>query len=312
MGCMGKPSKSKDLLSIADLQPQEVEAIVRHALRLKKKQETPRPLEGKIIALLFEKPSLRTRSSFEVGIRQLGGQAVYFGKDEVGLGVREPVADVTRVLDRIFDGIVARVFSHENLKVMAAHTRKPVVNALSDAEHPCQALADLLTLLERFNGFKGRKLAFVGDGNNVAASLALACASVGAEFAIASPKQYQVPAGQWDEARRRAAATGTRVSWHESPKEAVQGADAVYTDVFVSMGQEAEQAERLRAFAGYQVNPELMKHAKPGAIFLHDMPAHEGEEISKGMLDHPSSAVFDQAENRLHAQKAMLVWIFAQ
>ena len=309
---MGKPSKTKDFLCIADLQPSEVEAVVRHALRLKKKQEAPRPLEGKFIALLFEKPSLRTRSSFEVGIRQLGGQAVYFGKEEVGLGVREPVSDVTRVIDRMFDGIVARVFSHESLKVMATHTRKPVVNALSDVEHPCQALADLLTLLEWFGDFKGRKVAYVGDGNNVAASLALACASVGAEFAIASPKQYQVSAEQWDEAKGRAAITGTRVSWHETPQQAVQDADAVYTDVWVSMGQEAESAERLRAFAGYQVNPELMKRAKPGAIFLHDMPAHEGEEVSKGMLDHPSSAVFDQAENRLHAQKAMLTWLFAR
>jgi len=312
MGCMGKPSKSKDFLSIADLQPQEVEAVVRHALRLKKRQEAPRPLEGKFIALLFEKPSLRTRSSFEVGIRQLGGQAVYFGKEEVGLGVREPVADVARVLDRMFDGIVARVFSHENLKVLASHTQKPVVNALSDVEHPCQALADLLTLLERFNGFAGRKLAYIGDGNNVAASLAIACASVGTEFAIASPKRYQVPSEQWGEALRRAATADTRVSWHESPQEAVQGADAVYTDVWVSMGQEAENAVRMKAFAGYQVNPGLMKRAKPGAIFLHDMPAHEGEEISKGMLDHPSSVVFDQAENRLHAQKALLARLFAQ
>jgi ornithine carbamoyltransferase len=309
---MGKPSKAKDFLSIADLQPQDVESVVRHALRLKKKQEATRPLEGKFIALLFEKPSLRTRSSFEVGIRQLGGQAVYFGKEEVGLGVREPVPDVARVLDRMFDGIVARVFSHENLKLLASHTRKPVVNALSDVEHPCQALADLLTLLERFNGFKGRKLAYIGDGNNVAASLALACASVGTEFAIASPKEYKVPAEQWDEAARRAAATGTRVSWHESPQEAVNGADAVYTDVWVSMGQEAENAVRMKVFKGYQVNPALMKRAKPGAIFLHDMPAHEGEEISKGMLDHPSSVVFDQAENRLHAQKAMLARLFAQ
>ena len=295
----------KDFLSISDLSPDELGRIVREAREMKA-GVSKRPLEGKIIALLFEKPSLRTRVSFEVGIRQLGGECIYLGKDDVGLGVREPEADVARVLDRWVDAIVARVFSHRSLELLAENTTIPVVNALSDLEHPCQAIGDLLTISEHKGTTEGLRVAFVGDGNNVASSLALACASVGADFTVASPPDYQVPSIVWEEAKRRAAVNETRVGWVELPQYAVRDADVVYTDVWVSMGQADERSKRLEAFKDYQVDGELMAYAKPDAIFMHDMPAHEGEEIAKGMLNHPQSVVFDQSENRLHAQKAIL------
>jgi ornithine carbamoyltransferase len=268
------------------------------------------PLRGKIIALLFEKPSLRTRVSFDVGIRQLGGQCVYLSNDDVGLGVREPAADVARVLDRWVDGIVARVFSHRSLEILAEYASIPVINALSDLEHPCQALGDILTISEHKGDLEGLRVAFVGDGNNVAASLSLACASVGAEFVLASPPDYQIPTIVWEEAKLRAAEKETRVGWVELPQQAVREADVVYTDVWVSMGDEDERDERLETFADYQVNNELMEYARPDGILMHDMPAHEGEEIAAGMLDDPRSVVFDQAENRLHAQKAIMVELF--
>ena len=295
----------KDFLSISDLASEEVAQLVRDAKQLKDGASS-RPLEGKVVVLLFEKPSLRTRVSFEVGIRQLGGECVYLGGDDVGLGVREPVPDVARVLDRWVDAIVARVNSHRSLELLAENTGVPVVNALSDLEHPCQAVGDLLTMTEHKGATDGLKVAYVGDGNNVAASLALACASTGAHFTIASPPGYRVPDIAWDEARRRATANETALEWVERPGDAASGADVVYTDVWVSMGQDAETAERRVAFEGYRVDPELMAAAASGAIFMHDMPAHEGEEISEGMLYHPQSVVFDQAENRLHAQKAIL------
>jgi ornithine carbamoyltransferase len=301
--------KARDFLSIADLTPEEVGWLVESAHQMKKGR-SPRPLEDKIVVLLFEKPSLRTRVSFEVGIRQLGGQCVYLSRDDVELGVREPVADVARVLDRWVDAIVARVFSHGSLELLAKHTTVPVVNALSDLEHPCQAMGDLLTIRERKGALQGLRVAFVGDGNNVAASLALACASVGADFILAAPREHQIPTIVWEEALERASISGSRVGWVELPQQAVRGADVVYTDVWVSMGQESDSEERLKAFGDYQVNEELMSYARPDAIFMHDLPAHEGEEIARGMLDHPRSAVFDQAENRLHAQKAVLAELF--
>ena len=302
--------KGKDFLSVADLAPDEVWPMIQKAERMKRGQ-TPRSLEGKIVALLFEKPSLRTRVSFEVGIRQLGGECVYLSKDDVGLGVREPAEDVARVLERWVDGIVARVFSHRSLELLSENASIPVVNALSDLEHPCQAIGDMLTMYEHKGGPEGLSVAFVGDGNNVASSLALACASVGADFVIAAPKGYQMPTLVWEEAQHRASFKESGLAWVEEPEEAVRDADVVYTDVWTSMGQESEQAERIKAFAGYQVNEELMRGARPGAVFMHDMPAHRGEEVSEGMLDHPGSVVFDQAENRLHAQKAILAELFS-
>ena len=297
--------KGKDLLSISDLEPDEVSRIVQKAGQMKR-DGTPRLLEGKVVALLFEKPSLRTRVSFEVGVRQMGGSCIYLSQADVGLGVREPVPDVARVLDRLVDVIVARVFSHSSLEILAENTSIPVINALSDLAHPCQALGDMLTIHERKGALEHPRVAFVGDGNNIASSLALACASVGTDFVIAAPRDYRVPTIAWEEARRRAAVGGSLLDWVESPREAVRGADIVYTDTWISMGQEAEAEERRRVFAAYQVNEELMKLAKPDASFMHDMPAHRGEEVSEEMLDGPSSIVFHQAENRLHAQKAIL------
>ena len=302
--------KGKDFLSIADLAPDEVGPLVQKASQMKG-GHTARSLEGKTMAILFEKPSLRTRVSFEVGIRQLGGQCVYLGKDDVGLGVREPEADVARVLDRWVDGIVARVFSHRSLEILAEKASVPVVNALSDLEHPCQAIGDLLTIYEHKGHLEGLSVAFVGDGNNVAASLALACASVGANITLASPKGHRIPTTVWEEAEQRARLKESDMTWLEDPQQAVRGADVVYTDVWTSMGQESEQADRLEVFSRYQVNEELMRLAKPDAVFMHDMPAHRGEEVSEGMLDHPRSVVFDQAENRLHGQKAILADLFS-
>ncbi len=299
----------KDFLSIADLSSNEVGQLIERAAQMKS-GPAERPLVGRTIAMLFEKPSLRTRVSFEVGIRRLGGDCFHLGGPEVGLGEREPVPDVARVLDRWVDAVVARVNSHESLKLLAEHTTVPIVNALSDVEHPCQAMADLLTVLEHRGRLDGQRVAYVGDGNNVAASLALACASVGADFVIASPPDYRVDGATWEEATRRACVSGGSVSWVEGPEDAARDADVMYTDVWVSMGQDAETEARHRAFEGYQVSPALMELAKPGAIFMHDMPAHEGEEITAGMLDHPQSVVFDQAENRLHAQNAVLSYLF--
>ena len=301
--------KGKDFLSITDLGPEEVVGTVRAAARMKG-GEASRPLEGKVLALLFERPSLRTRVSFEVGIRQLGGECIYLSRDDVGLGVREPVSDVAGVLDRWVDGIVARVASHRSLQILAERMSAPVVNALSDLEHPCQAMGDLLTIQEHKDGLEGVNVAFVGDGNNVAASLALACASAGANFTIAAPSGYRVPDLVWEQALRRAAVSETELEWVEDPRQAVRGADVVYTDVWVSMGDEAEQEERLRAFEGFQVDADLFAEARHDAVFMHDMPAHRGEEISEGMIEHPRSVVFDQAENRLHAQKAILARLY--
>ena len=301
---------NKDFLSISDLTPSELGELVQQAESVKSTR-ADRPLDGKIVALLFEKPSLRTRVSFEVGIRQLGGDCVYLAKEDIDLGVREPVEDVARVLDRWVDGVVARVFEHSTLQTLASCMSVPVINALSDIEHPCQALADLVTISQHKGAFDGLRVAYVGDGNNVAASLSLGCASVGADFAVASPTEYRIPDAVWEEAMARASTSGSTVNWFETAHLAVSGADVVYTDTWVSMGQEDEKEARSIAFAEYQVNPQLMNHAKPDSIFMHDMPAYEGAEISKGMLDDPRSVVFDQAENRLHAQKAIMIDLFS-
>jgi ornithine carbamoyltransferase len=302
--------KGKGFLSITDLAPEDVERMIESAGRMKNGQAS-RSLDGKTIALLFEKPSLRTRVSFEVGIRQMGGDCIYLSKEDVGLGVREPESDVAGVLERWVDGIVARVFSHRSLELLAQRASIPVVNALSDLEHPCQALGDLLTMRQHKGALEGVQVAFIGDGNNVASSLALACASVGADFVLASPEDYRVPDFVWEEARKRAAPHESRIEWTDDARKAVDGADVVYTDVWTSMGQEAEAADRLRAFDGYRVDEGLFEAAAPDAVFMHDMPAHRGEEVSATMLDHPRSVVFDQAENRLHAQKAILDSLFS-
>jgi len=295
----------RDLISIADMSPQDIRRVVNTALMMKSGRSSS-VLKGKTLALLFEKPSLRTRVSFDVAMQQLGGHAVYLSPAEVGLGEREPVADVARVLSRYVDAIAARTFKHETVEELARWADVPVINALSDGEHPCQALADLLTIYEKKGRWRGLVLAFVGDGNNVARSLMLGSALAGMDFRIASPQGYGISTELVDKAKSLAAASGATVACVESPQEAVSGADVVYTDVWMSMGQEKEQAERQRAFSGYQVNAELLALASPDAIVMHDLPAHRGEEIADEVIEGPRSVVFDQAENRLHAQKAVL------
>ena len=303
------PTK-RDLLSITDLSPDETLGIIRRAKEMKNRTPT-KTLSDKNVALLFEKPSLRTRTSFQVGIQQLGGYSVYLGQNEVGLNSREPVADVARVLSGYVDCIVARVNCHQHLLDLAEYANVPVINALSDQEHPCQILADLLTIDEHLGKLNGLKLAFIGDGNNVARSLCLALPSMGVSFAIAAPDEYDLDEASLKLARRRASADSVEVLALREPADAVKGADIVYTDVWASMGQEEEAAERFRAFQGYNVDPALLALANTGALFMHDMPAHYGEEVPAGMLEHPQSVAFAQAHNRLHAQNALLEFLLS-
>ena len=307
---MTTTTRGKHLLSIADLSVDEVDGLIRRAAELKG-GPAPQVMAGKSAALLFEKPSLRTKVSFDVAVHQLGGHPIYMGRDEVGMGVREPVSDTARILSRYVSVIIVRTFAQSTLETLAQYSSVPVINALSDDEHPCQALADLLTIYEKKGRLKGTTIAYIGDGNNVAVSLALGAASVGANFTIASPAGYEMPDTAVEEVVRRAETTGVEVALLEDPREAVRGADVVYTDVWTSMGQEAETERRRVAFAGYRVDPELMALAGDEAIFMHPLPAHPGEEIAEGMQEHPQSVVFDQAENRLHAQKAALLEIMA-
>jgi len=300
--------KGKDLLSISDLSGDDIRLLISDAVDTKARGWLSL-LDGKVLALIFEKPSLRTRVSFEIAMRQLGGQTVYLSPAEVGLGERESVPDVARVLSRYVDAIAARTFSHQTLEILASYSGVPVINALSDLEHPCQALADLLTIYEKKGELDGLTLAFVGDGNNVAHSLLLAASLTGVNFRIASPTDYAVQEGILYRAKEYAAASGAEIFCTEEPHLAVNGADIVYTDVWTSMGQEAEAQERRSIFANYQVNGELLSLAKEDAIIMHPLPAHRGEEVSEDILDSPQSVVFDQAENRMHLQKALLAQI---
>ena len=303
------PNK-RDLLSVTDLGPDETLEIIHRAKEMKIQNPT-KPLFERNVALLFEKPSLRTRTSFQVGIQQLGGYSVYLGENEVGLGTRETVSDIARVLSGYVDCIVARVYSHQHLVELAEHASVPVINALSDWEHPCQIIADLLTIDEHLGKLKGLKLAFIGDGNNVARSLCLALPALGVTFAIATPKGYNLDEASLKRARQLAAPNSVDVLALTEPTKAVEGADVVYTDVWASMGQEDEVARRSRSFLGYTVDPALLAQANAGALFMHDMPAHYGEEVPAGMLEHPQSVAYAQAHNRLHAQKALLEFILS-
>jgi ornithine carbamoyltransferase len=296
----------KDLLSIADLNRKEIEHLIEQALHIKQ-GESPPLLSGRTLALLFEKPSLRTRVSFEMAMYQLGGHAIYLSPEEVGLGKREPAADIARVLSRYVDGIAARTFSHETIQILAGHSSVPVINALSDLEHPCQALSDLFTIYENRRKLTGLTLAFIGDGNNVANSLLLSACLVGMNFHFASPPGYEVREEVLNQGKAFAALSGSQIKLTGDPYEAAKDADIVYTDVWASMGQEGEAEKRHLAFSGYQVDNKLLSLAKGDVLFMHALPAHHGEEISVGMIDDPRSVVFDQAENRLHMQKALLV-----
>lgn len=275
-----------------------------------KQELTPKLLSGKVMALLFEKPSLRTRVSFEVAIHQLGGHCLYLSPDEVGIGKREPIADVAQVLCRYVDGIIARTFSHQTLQTLALHSSVPVINALSDVEHPCQALADILTIYEKRGGLRGLSLAFIGDGNNVAHSLLLAASLTGINFRIASPAGYEMKKEIVQTAQRIAVHTGSQIVLTEDYRQVAKDADIVYTDVWTSMGQETEAEQRRTAFSDYRVDAHLLSLAKKDVLFMHPLPAHHGEEIASGLLDHPSSVVFDQAENRLHLQKTLMAEMF--
>jgi ornithine carbamoyltransferase len=297
---------AKDLLSIADLNSQQIQLLMSNTQDIKAQGQST-ALSGKTLALLFEKPSLRTRISFELAIQQLGGQAIYLSPAEVGLGQRESVPDVARVLSRYVDIIAARTFSHQTLELLAENAGLPVINALSDREHPCQALADLFTVYEKKGELSGLSLAYVGDGNNVASSLLLAASLCGMDFRLASPTGYKVPADIMKQAEKFADESGGSILDTEDTGLAVSSADVVYTDVWTSMGQEAEAEDRRHVFAPYQVNDELMSLASNGAILMHPLPAHRGEEVAPDVLDGPQSVVFDQAENRLHLQKALLV-----
>ncbi len=297
--------RGKDLLSVSDLDTSEINLLISEAVDMESKGWLSL-LEGKTMVLLFEKPSLRTRVSFETAMRQLGGESLYMSPAEVGLGERESVPDVARVLSRYADVIVARTFSHNTVKGLAESASIPVINALSDVEHPCQALADMLTIFEKKGGLEGQNLAYVGDGNNVAVSLMLAAVLTGVNFAIASPPDYSLDKRMLSLAQGYALGSGVEICQTDDPAEAVSGADVVYTDVWTSMGQEEESPRRRQAFASYKVTPEILSLAKADAIFMHPLPAHRGEEVSDEVLDGPRSVVFDQAENRLHIQKALL------
>jgi len=298
----------KDLLSVSDLDRKEIEQLIEQALHMKQ-EGAPPLLPGRTLALLFEKPSLRTRVSFEIAMYQLGGHSIYLSPEEVGLGKREPAADVARVLSRYVDGIAARTFSQETLRILAGHSSVPVINALSDLEHPCQALSDLLTIYEKKGRLLGLTLAFIGDSNNVANSLLLAACLLGMNFHIASPPGYEVRGEVLSQGRKFAALSGSQIQLTSDPYEAAKDADIVCTDVWASMGQEVEVEQRRLAFSGYQVDNKLLSLAKGDVLFMHPLPAHHGEEISAGLLDDPRSVVFDQAENRLHLQKALLARI---
>jgi ornithine carbamoyltransferase len=292
----------KDLISIADLSSKDIQGLIESAVELKRKRIGTQ-LKGKTLAMIFEKPSLRTRVSFDVGMYELGGHSIYLSPAEIGLGKREPVEDVAAVLSRYVHGIMARTFAHDTVVQLANHATVPVINGLSDEEHPCQILADLQTIYEKKGALKGLSVAYIGDANNCANSLLLACAITGMEFRIACPAGY----APTDDIMLKATDMRGRVLITDDPRIAVQDADVIYTDVWTSMGQEEESAKRRKAFAGYQVNSKLISAARKNVIFLHPLPAHYGEEVAAGMLRKPQSVVFDQAENRLHMQKAILV-----
>lgn len=304
--------KGKDLLTLADLEPQEILTLLEKAVVLKEKtlkKQFEQPLKGKILGIIFDKSSTRTRVSFEVGMIQLGGSALYLNGNDLQLGRGETVADTAQVLSQYLDGIMIRTFSHKSVEELAEYADIPVINGLTDLYHPCQALADLLTIYEQKGKLKGLKLAYIGDGNNVAHSLMIACTKVGMDVSIASPKGYHPDKTITARCEDFAIQAGANMVITESPQEAVQGADIIYTDVWTSMGQELENEQRLKDFHEYQVNETLLKAANEDYLFMHCLPAHRGEEVTAEVIDGQHSVVFEQAGNRLHAQKALLVEI---
>lgn len=306
--------KPKHLLSITDITQKNILAVLNLAVKLKREYRGARRskalLAEKTLIMIFEKPSLRTRLSFEIGMTQLGGHAIYLAPSDIGLGVRESVSDVAKVASRMGDIIMARTFKHITVTELARHSHVPVINGLSDLEHPCQILADLLTITEYKGKLAGLKLAFVGDGdNNVTHSLALASGILGIHFSVASPNGYAMLPQITQAAIKLATKTGGSIMQTTDPVHAVMDADIVYTDTWVSMGDEAQKIKRLKAFSPYQVTQKLMSHAKQNVLFMHDLPAYRGNEVATEVIDGQQSIVFDQAENRLHAQKALMVYL---
>ncbi|AKS37604.1 ornithine carbamoyltransferase [Anoxybacillus gonensis] len=302
--------KGKDFLTLADYSKEEIEYLLHLALELKEKQQNGErytPLSGKTLAMIFEKPSTRTRVSFEVGMVQLGGHALHLSSRDLQIGRGETIADTARVLSEYVDGIMIRTFEHEKVEELAHYATIPVINGLTDDDHPCQALADLLTIYEVKGKLQGLKLAYIGDGNNMAHALMLAAAKVGMHCAVASPKGYEPKEAVVNEAKNIASESGATIVVTNDPYEAIVDADVVYTDVWASMGQEAEADERMHIFAPFQVNETLVQQAKSDFMFLHCLPAHRGEEVTEGVIDGVRSYIFQQAGNRLHAQKALLV-----
>jgi len=303
----------RHFLTMTDVSETELRGLVASAVAHKRhRRRWSSALAGKVVALVFQKPSMRTRVAFEVAVLQLGGSVVYLGQDDIQLGQREPIKDVARVLSGYVDAIVARTFAHSDVEEFARYARVPVINGLSDLLHPCQALADLFTLQEHFGRVKGLTLAYVGDGNNVLHSLLQGCGMLGVNVSVATPPGYRPDAAIWAAAGRRAKARGARLTWTHVPREAVRDADVVYSDVWVSMGKEREQAKRRQAFRGYQLNGSLLNATKPGCRIMHCLPAHRGEEITDELMGSPRSLIFEQAENRLHVQKALLMMLLGK
>ncbi len=304
--------KGKSLVEIQDLTLEEIYQIFELSSSLKMKLlsgEPHRLLEGKTLGMIFAKPSTRTRVSFEVGIYQLGGIGMYFGPNDLQLKRGETIADTARVLSRYLNGIMIRTFNHQDVIDLAKYSTIPVINGLTDLHHPCQVLADLFTILEKRRKLQGLKLAYVGDGNNMAHSLLQGCSKVGMDIAIATPEGYEPLNEIVEQAKENAKYFGSKVEIFRNPIDAVKNADIVYTDVWASMGQEAEAEERKKKFVPYQVNSELVKHAKDDYLFMHCLPAHRGEEVTDEVADSANSIIFDEAENRLHVQKAIMALV---
>jgi ornithine carbamoyltransferase len=302
-----KKLRGRDYLSVDDFSTDEIKSILRLTADMKAHPKRYRNvLDGKMMALIFEKPSLRTRTTFTVGIKQLGGDSLLLMPADINLGKRESVFDVAKNLERMVDGIMIRTFGHDICEGLASHASIPVINGLTDLEHPCQAMADIFTIIEHRKNLKQLKISYIGDGNNVAHSLMLIAAKLGTTMCVGTPESHKPAQAVVDRAAAIAAETGATIFWTGDPIEAARDADAIYTDTWTSMGQEAEAEERRRIFAPYQVNRELFSHAKPEALFMHCLPAHRGEEVTDEIIDSPNSVVFQEAENRLHAQKAIM------
>lgn len=304
--------KGKDFLTLGDFDKETLNYLLNLALRLKQDNkigQKHKVLQDKVLVMIFSKPSLRTRVSFEVGIHQLGGTSIVLKQDEINLGVRETIADTARVISRYADGVMIRTFEHNDVVEFAKYSDVPVINGLTDDHHPCQVLADLLTVKEKFGELENLKLTYVGDGNNMANSLLLGCAIVGMDVTISSPKGYEPDKNIVKEAEELGVISGAKIEVINDPFEAVKNANVVYTDVWASMGQEEEAEERRKIFKNYQVNSELLKAASDDVIVLHCLPAHRGEEISEAVLEKHANSIFEQAENRLHAQKAVMASI---